>query len=235
MLHAAANLVVKDHNAQLPRSAAELRTLPGIGRYTSNAIASIAFGEPVAVVDGNVERVLHRMSGGSVVGEAMWSTADRLLDPASPGDFNQAVMELGATVCGPGVPDCVRCPVKTLCQTHREGHDPNIPSDKEVRIRRSASLLLAIRKKQVALSQRRITESLMAGMWELPESMRVSKRQPLLALKHSITTTDWTISVFTGQTVPRSASVQWLPLDKVQRLPLTGLTRKILRRLNLIT
>jgi A/G-specific adenine glycosylase len=236
MLHAAANLVVKDQGAQIPRSALELRMLPGIGRYTSNAIASIAFGEPVAVVDGNVGRVLHRMSDGSIKGEAaIWSAADKLLDPASPGDFNQAVMELGATVCVPGVPDCVRCPVKTLCQTHRGGHNPSIPSNKQVRTRRSASLLLSIRKKQVALRQRHATESLMAGMWELPENMKVSKRQPLLALKHSITTTDWAISVFTGYTAPRSASVRWVPLDEVSRLPLTGLTRKILRRLNLIT
>jgi hypothetical protein len=75
----------------------------------------------------------------------------------------------------------------------------------------------------------------MAGMWELPEGMKATKRKPLLALKHSITTTDWAINVFTGYTAPRNASVRWVPLDEVSRLPLTGLTRKILRRLNLIT
>jgi A/G-specific adenine glycosylase len=235
MLRAAAKVVVQDHEAQLPQKSAMLRTLPGIGRYTSNAIASIAFGEPVAVVDGNVERVLHRMSGATISGEQIWSAADSLLDPANPGDFNQAMMELGATVCVPGVPDCVRCPVKTLCQTHRGGHNPSIPSNKQVRTRRSASLLLSIRKKQVALRQRHATESLMAGMWELPEGMKATKRKPSLALKHSITTTDWAISVFTGYTAPRSASVRWVPLDEVSRLPLTGLTRKILRRLNVIT
>jgi A/G-specific adenine glycosylase len=218
----------------LPQTAAELRTLPGIGRYTSNAIASIAFQEPVAVVDGNVERVLQRMSGRELTGEAIWNAADVLLDPGNPGDFNQAMMELGATICVPGVPDCVRCPVKTLCQAHRNGHTAMVATKKEVRIRRSAALLLSVRDREIALRQRRASETLMPGMWELPETVGATKQNSLLALKHCITRTDWTITVFTGQIAPRNASVRWIPLDEVSRLPITGLTRKILRRLNLL-
>src|SRR5437764_5197103 len=115
MLHRAAKLVVSEPYSRIPGTAAQLLTLPGIGRYTANAIASIAFGEPVAVVDGNVTRVLERILGRIIVGAEAWSAAQKLLDPAQPGDFNQAMMELGATVCVPSIPLCSACPVKALC------------------------------------------------------------------------------------------------------------------------
>jgi A/G-specific adenine glycosylase len=236
MLHAAAKLLVKDHQGRIPRSAAELRTLAGIGRYTSNAIASIAFGEPVAVVDGNVERVIHRLTCGEITGESVWDTAQNLLDPVRPGDFNQAMMELGATICVPGVPDCVRCPVKQHCQTHSSGASPSVPADKKVRIRQSASVLLAVRARGLALCQRKAADRLMPGMWELPSTTGAGKCEPLLVVKHSITRTDWTITVFRDGVLRRRTDglVRWVPLDDVSRLPLTGLTRKILRRLNLL-
>ena len=97
MMHAAAKLIVRDHGGKFPESEEGWRALPGIGRYTAAAIASIAFGEPVAVVDGNVERVLQRVAGTRLAGEELWTEANRLLDVNRPGDFNQAVMELGAT------------------------------------------------------------------------------------------------------------------------------------------
>src|ERR1700751_2793949 len=110
MLHAAAKLVAREPGGEFPRTAEELRTLPGVGRYTAAAIASIAFGEPVAVVDGNVGRVLQRFSGGRLSGEDFWLVANSLLDRGRPGDFNQAMMELGATVCTPRGPACMACP-----------------------------------------------------------------------------------------------------------------------------
>ena len=108
MLLAAAHVIVAEYGGQLPRTASELRKLPGIGRYTAAAIASIAFGEPVAVVDGNVERVLSRVEGltlgSSTQQSAYWDRAQQWLSRKRPGDFNQAMMELGATVCLPGEP-----------------------------------------------------------------------------------------------------------------------------------
>src|SRR5690349_7860481 len=111
MMHQAAKILFADRSPRIPETAAELRMLPGIGRYTANAIASIAFGEPLAVVDGNVERVIARILRKKMTGECLWSTAQMLIDPDSPGEFNQAMMELGATICIPGVPLCHRCPV----------------------------------------------------------------------------------------------------------------------------
>ena len=98
--------------ASFRRPPAALRALPGIGRYTAAAIASIAFEQPVAVVDGNVERVLQRiLRHAARTGEEIWKAAEDLLDRQRPGDFNQAMMELGATVCTPRAPSCLTCPV----------------------------------------------------------------------------------------------------------------------------
>ena len=118
MLHTAAQIVVAEYAGRLPQSAAELCKLSGIGRYTAAAIASIAFGERVAVVDGNVERVLSRVEGNAQISiAACWHRAEQWLSPSRPGDFNQAIMELGATVCLPGQPLCGQCPIRKWCAT----------------------------------------------------------------------------------------------------------------------
>src|ERR1035441_8756365 len=129
MLHKAA-LFVADHcQGNLPRTAAELRLLPGIGAYTAAAVASIAYGERVAVVDGNVERVLCRMEGwkagsragdGAQVRRKIEALAAELVCPERPGDWNQALMELGATLCLPRNPQCLVCPVAGDCKTQGE-------------------------------------------------------------------------------------------------------------------
>ncbi len=117
MMHAAAKVIARELGGKFPSTADAWRELPGIGRYTSAAIASIAFDEPVAVVDGNVERVLARVSGPRLAGEKLWAAAEAMLDRQRPGDFNQAMMELGATVCTPRGPACLTCPVIELCAT----------------------------------------------------------------------------------------------------------------------
>src|SRR5689334_2731611 len=119
-LHQAAKEIAA--RGAFPAAADELRELPGIGRYTAAAVASIAFGQPVAVVDGNVKRVLDRVTRGQaqmqpMVEEDYWQTAGKLLDTRRPGDFNQAMMELGALVCQPAQPLCHACPVANLCSS----------------------------------------------------------------------------------------------------------------------
>ena len=116
-MHQAAKLIVKERGGVFPTTAEAWREIPGIGRYTAAAIASIAFDEPVAVVDGNVERVLERLLGREDGREVAWQRAEALLDRERPGDFNQAMMELGATVCTPRAPQCLVCPVNSLCVT----------------------------------------------------------------------------------------------------------------------
>jgi A/G-specific adenine glycosylase len=171
MLHAAAKVVVRELGGKFPTTAAELLELPGVGRYTAAAIASIAFGEPVAVVDGNVERVLQRVSGRRLAGEKLWDAAEALLDRGRPGDFNQALMELGATVCTPRSPACLTCPVIELCATRGEiaGAAKSARQKK-----REVHYALGLRDGdghagKVFLVQRPPDARLMAGMWELPE------------------------------------------------------------------
>jgi A/G-specific adenine glycosylase len=125
MLHRTAKLVVEEHGGALPTTALDLRRLPGIGAYTSAAIASIAFGEQIAVVDGNVERVLLRVTGrpetpGAAAAEFINITAQALVPKQDAGDHNQAMMELGATVCLPRGPLCSQCPVYEECRTRGE-------------------------------------------------------------------------------------------------------------------
>jgi A/G-specific adenine glycosylase len=220
-----------------PGSAAELAELPGIGRYTAAAVASITFGEPVAVVDGNVKRVLQRLAGKNLSDNACWQEAEEMLARNRPGDFNQAMMELGATVCLPGQPLCQRCPVTKFCASPLvSGKNPPVERRAFDRRRKGAlSYLLAQKNGAILLQQRPATLSLMPGMWELPqpEAHQIQGKDPALKLRHSITTTDYTVSVFTGASCKTCAG-SWVHSRNVNGLPLTGLARKILRRFDLL-
>ncbi|HEY0785317.1 MAG TPA: A/G-specific adenine glycosylase [Acidobacteriaceae bacterium] len=263
-LHAGAQAVVAEHGGQLPRTAIGLRAIPGIGEYTSAAIASIAFGEPVAVVDGNVERVVLRLAGlGQPAGapdlaataaktaRAVRRIANSLLLPERPGAFNQAMMELGATVCLPRGPLCLACPVQQWCHTRGEHRTtPRAPMHT-----RSVAYSLLERQngagQELLLVRRAADASLMAGMWELPPHSAGSDQNPpaplLLTLRHAITNTNYQVSVFAGRdaaggdAADASAAIHparnqapdgaWFPVYQLPQLPLTGLARKVLRRL----
>jgi A/G-specific adenine glycosylase len=226
-LHAAAKVIVRAHGGRFPATAEQLRVLPGVGRYTAAAIASIAFEEPVAVVDGNVERVLQRVVGKRLAGEALWTAANRLLDANRPGDFNQAMMELGATVCTPRAPGCLTCPVIELCATRGELAATAKAAPQR---RREIHCALDIRDREVFLVQRAPDASLMPAMWELPElAGRNGGSSPSFTLRHSITVTDYTVRVWRDAAPPGVAG-KLIPLERLDRIALTGLARKILRK-----
>ena len=231
MLHAAAKYVVKECGGTFPRTSAELRALPGIGRYTAAAISSIAFHEPVAVVDGNVERVVSRLQGRRLSGEELWQVAERWIDRERPGDFNQAMMELGATVCVPRGPQCLLCPVRDLCATRGELKDSAaVPAQKK----REIHFGLACRGDKVFLVQRSKEQSLMPGMWELPEySNGTNHNKPLFSVRHSITVTDYQVRVMALED-PGTIAGRWVAASRLPSLPLTGLARKILKRVELM-
>jgi A/G-specific adenine glycosylase len=261
-LHRAARIVVRQHGGHLPGNADALQSLPGIGRYTAAAIASIAFYKPCAVVDGNVERVLRRLLGWRTQPlSRIWNAAQQLLSRRSPGNFNQAMMELGALVCLPVSPRCEACPVRRQCATRGPLQRPARPPRQTAEI----TYGLAARDDRIYLVRRGRRESLMPGMWELPQLCngdgagngaphlpavgrgRSSNGAPHLpvvgrcgsvnpgdfTLRHSITITDHTVHVCR---VPAAGlrGGRWFPLQDAAALPLTGLARRILRRASLI-
>jgi A/G-specific adenine glycosylase len=257
MLHAAAKVVVRQRGGKFPATASELRDLPGIGRYTAAAIASIAFGEPVAVVDGNVERVLQRFLGRRLAGQDFWLKAEALLDQGRPGDFNQAMMELGAIVCSPRGPACLACPVVEFCATRGETAGAAKAARQK---KREIHYALDFREDAVFLVQRPRDARLMAGMWELPElagpvagasekqiprfarndklgdknDTPVGESGPRLwfTVRHSITVTDYTVRVWRTR-APSDLRGEWFALDRLARVALTGLARKILLKAGL--
>jgi len=232
-LHGAAKEIVR--RGSFPRSVPDLMELPGVGRYTASAVASIAFSEPVAVVDGNVKRVIDRLvnrktqPAEATTENHYWEIAGQLLDRQSPGDFNQAMMELGALVCLPAQPLCHACPVAELCGAR----GPTERAPRPARRKAELHYALACKNGSVLLCQRKKNSSLMPGMWELPEikMMRKEGKLPLLKLRHSITTTDYTVFVHNEKARKRQGD-RWVPLRSIDRLPLTGLTRKIIRGLS---
>ncbi len=247
MMHKSAQVVVHEHQGIFPRTAEELRKLPGIGAYTSSAVASIAFGEPVAVVDGNVERVLLRVfpQDGALAPQAKWfrDRAANLLDPRRPGDFNQSMMELGATVCLPQRPLCLHCPVQSFCRTRGEHQ---APPPKKMRNRQIAYALLRRHRAgitQVLLQRRPPSASLMPDMWELPEveMLESDHERAELKLRHAITVTNYQVHVlrFSEQEAAlrwpmQKNPRQWTKSSELSTLPLTGLTRKVLQRLQIM-
>jgi A/G-specific adenine glycosylase len=240
MLHAAAKVIVREHGGRFPETEKGLRGLPGIGRYTAAAIASIAFGQPAAVVDGNVVRVLQRLAGKSLADKELWRTANHLLDTKRPGDFNQAMMELGATVCTPRAPLCLTCPAIALCPTRGE---LVAQTKAQPQLKREIHYSLHCRKREIFLVQRPRAASLMPGMWELPERAIVKGAKtngpagPSFTLRHSITATDYTVQVWHDD-ISRGAesrlSGKWVPVGRLKQLALTGLARKILRRAEML-
>lgn len=175
-LHAAARAVVAEHGGRLPATAAALRALPGIGEYTAAAVASIAFGEPVAAVDGNIERVMARWHGiaddvGRAAGRrAVRAAAARWVVGPAPGDVNQALMELGATVCTPRGPRCGECPIAPGCAARLGGRPEGLPvKARPAAARHAAAVALVVRDRDGRwLVARRPARGLLGGLWEFP-------------------------------------------------------------------
>ncbi len=258
MLHKTAQFLTRERGGILPGTAVELRTLPGIGEYTSAAIASIAFGESIAVVDGNVERVLLRLTGRPEVktaaGRAFVQRKASALVPKrkvgegvnAAGDHNQAMMELGATLCLPRNPLCLHCPVYSMCKTRGE----HITRPRGVQLSRPAAYLLSLRKRgtvtEVLMELRAEDSSLMPGMYELPPLPldAVQGREPLLRLRHAITNTNYYVQIFAAhgpqdsglrRAVPAAKNdLHWVLTSRLGALPLTGLARKALQRLDVM-
>lgn len=163
--------VVVEHPSGFPSSYAELRQLPGVGEYTAGAVASIAFREPVPAVDGNARRVLARLFDvADPEPEWLRRAAADVLDPARPGDWNQALMDLGATVCVPRHPTCEECPLAGWCSARAAGTERERPAPRSRRQVRKATIALAVlHENGRAMLVRRPIDGLLGGLWAFPE------------------------------------------------------------------
>jgi A/G-specific adenine glycosylase len=257
MLRQAAQQITEEHGGCFPRSSGVLLALPGIGRYTAAAIASIAFAEPIAVVDGNVERVLRRFIGINLTTPQIWEHAQALLANSRPGDFNQAMMELGATLCVPREPRCPTCPVRNWCATQQSAMQRSVERQAPPRDGTPAPNSRRQLKKEIwcvlnqsdggiRLVQRPRKASLMPGMWELPQSSEPPRPFRVSAhwrtFRHSITVTDYTVHVVRKTSLrntplpdtPPAAKGKWIAIDRIPQIAITGLTRKILKARGII-
>ena len=191
-LHRAAGILV-ERNGRIPDRWEDFRALPGVGDYIAAAVLSMAFGQPYAVVDGNVKRVLARLlTIGAAINrstshKAFQAAADRLLDRRRPGDFNQAMMELGALVCTPKAPACDRCPLIRVCAAQQGGTVASYPRRAAARAVPEVQIAVGVvYKNGRILITRRPTEGLLGGLWEFPGGKLHEGERPEEACRREI-------------------------------------------------
>ncbi|MBI4873824.1 MAG: A/G-specific adenine glycosylase [Acidobacteria bacterium] len=215
---------------EFPSDYDAIRALPGVGDYTAAAVASIAFGLPHAVADGNVRRVLARLTRGEGDVRAL---AEELLDRRRPGDFNQALMELGATVCLPRGPKCGQCPLGDICRARAAGEAERYPrkARRAETVRVDQRLLLIRRGDRLLLRLRTEDSRQLAGFWELPEASDLpaaSQNQQRGSFRHAIVHYDYRVTVWEAAMARKPKGFRWISPRELAGLPLTTATRKAL-------
>ncbi len=188
-LKKSARQIVRDHAGQLPQEFAALRRLPGVGDYTAGALMSIAFGRRYPAVDGNVRRVLGRVFAINAINNErqLQHTASQLVARSRPGDFNQALMELGARLCAPTAPKCAHCPLRAHCAANLHGDaEQQTTSRRESEFKSVVWPLAIVRQGGKILLRRRAHNGLLAKLWELPGGEMVESKKPLEFLREEL-------------------------------------------------
>lgn len=264
-LHQAARIIANDLGGRFPETTEGLLRLPGVGRYTAGAVASIAFGQRAATVDGNTKRVLARLFtlAADVDSAAMtnrcWSLAEALVPPRNPGQFNQALMEVGARVCTPVNPQCAACPVRRQCRAYAEGRQHTLPRRRRKRdVPHFEVVAAAIRRNGRYLLCQRPAAGMLAGLWEFPggrvegkeshrralarhvkQQLGISLRvgPPVGSVDHAFSHRTITLHLYRCEcdsSRPRPshhARVRWIPWAHFNRYALATADRKLLDRL----
>lgn len=258
-LHKTAKILVAEYDAKLPDDAAALQKLPGIGRYTAAAISSMAFGHDAAALDGNIRRVYARIFniaeplGTTNAEKIFWRLAEENLPSGQAGDYNQALMDLGATICKPRNPSCEDCPVIDLCQANQLG----VQDDRPVRKARKAvphylhAAAVIVEEGKVLLAQRP-AKGLLGGMWEFPNGrvegdpagelasvidkgyqLKVQVAAPLGEVRHAYTHFKIREVAFRCKLIQSSQkeNFRWVALEKLDDYPMGKVDRMIAMRL----
>ena len=257
-LREGAMAVMERHGGRVPDQTETLIGLPGIGRYTAGAIASLAYGREAPVVDGNVKRVFSRLfalrGAEAKLEKTYWSIAQSLVAGRSPGDWNQALMELGATICTPRSPRCGSCPVEKLCRARAAGKQEEFPARTRRKAARVVNVAIGwIEQRGRVLLVRQSPDGPLRGAWDLPavsvrggepasraiarefgtrHGLRLRAGRVVFKLKHSILDTRLAIEVV--EAIPRApiarrAAFRWIALDDIGTIPISGATAKIAR------
>lgn len=237
-LKLAARLLVSRHGGKVPAEHHALLRLPGVGRYTAGAVMSIAFGKPRAATDGNVRRVYARLLGRNEPG-AVEEAAERMVSRSRPGDFNQAVMELGATLCLPSAPECPRCPLAHWCQARATGSF-GFPRRRPMRTRAVEWPMVLVEWRSRILLHRRPDSGILAGLWELPGPAALPAEaaettsggsEPVAVVRHAITDRRITAPVYVLRRKVRvnGPSWRWVRAAEIPSYPLSSLSAKAIR------
>lgn len=265
-LHAAAQLVVNEFDSNVPDNWEDITELKGVGPYTASAILSIAYQKQYAVVDGNVIRVLSRYFGidddvrSTKTKNAIQDYADELISEERPGDFNQALMELGATVCTPSNPDCEDCPLQANCTAFKKSKTDEIPykSPSKKRPHHQIGVGIIVNNDEKVLIALRPEDAMLGGMWEFPGGkqkeneeiaetvyrelkeelgVEVSITKPFMKLDHAyshfkITLHAYLCKLENGTPKPQSSQeVRWISIDKLGDYPFPKANRKLTEKL----
>ncbi|HKV05907.1 MAG TPA: A/G-specific adenine glycosylase [Candidatus Acidoferrales bacterium] len=260
-LHRAAKEIVARHSGKFPRDPESALALPGIGRYTAAAVLSIAYDVPVAVLDGNVARVLARLGAirGDLRAPRRWRQLEKisrqLLDRRAPGDWNQALMELGETICTPQIPRCASCPVSRWCRARARNLTRRIPAPRRkrapVNIRIAAAILRDPRGRTLLVRDPGAHDgALFSRMWQFPavevasdpavelaahlkSSLRIDsaslRLEPLPTARHGVTFRRITLLPFLAcvPRLPKRSRTRGVPLANLRRLPVSSATHKL--------
>jgi len=245
-LQRAAQVIVTDWEGRFPRRAADIETLPGIGRSTAAAIAVFAFGTRAAILDGNVKRVLARafgiagFPGEKAVEARLWALAESLLPKREAGAYTQGLMDLGATLCTRAKPRCDECPMASVCVARREGRIAELPTPRARRpVPQRAVTVLVLRHRGRVLMVQRPPQGIWGGLLSLPElpdgklPRQYADAQPLLVLRHAFThfRLDITPLLCKVSRCDTPAGGVWLSLKRLDEAPLPAPIRKILEKL----
>jgi A/G-specific adenine glycosylase len=257
-LYRAAQTLVREHGGRFPRKLEQALDVPGVGPYTARAVLSIAYGVPEAVVDGNVRRVLARLlalRGPEWLADSAYAApAAELLDRNAPGDWNQALMELGATLCTPRRPACARCPLARWCRARAAGIQDSVPEKRVRRATQEVDLAAAVVERGgKVLLVRREPGPLMGGFWELPQTglecrglvdlapelkrrfgLTVALGNAVASARHAITHRRIRACAYAARLVGplprRPGCFLWTKPSQLSELAVSSLTLKLLRQ-----
>ncbi|GFE68664.1 A/G-specific adenine glycosylase [Chroococcus sp. FPU101] len=263
-LHQAAQIIVRNYQKNVPQDLNTILKLPGIGRTTAGGILSAAFNQPVSILDGNVKRVLSRLIALPVPPkqalEKLWHLSDHLIDPDSPRDFNQALMDLGATVCTPKNPVCLLCPWQPFCQANHQGIQNQIPMTETAAPipHKKIGVAVIYNEQGQILIDRRPAKGLLGGLWEFPGGkieenetveecikreikeeidLEIEVNDLLMTVDHAYTHFRVTLYVYNcrylaGEARPIECDeIRWVTIDELEQFPFPKANLKIIKAL----